>query len=73
MQWGPGAVARIDWGGGRALWLGHTWEVAAWKFAQLGSCHLGTFIGKLSLGKKPVKSTSTTATSVVLSVIYGMV
>ena len=30
-------------GGGQALRLGQTWNVAAWEFAQLGSCHLGKY------------------------------
>ena len=42
----PSAAARTDWG--RALRLGQTWEVAAWKIENLGSCHLGKFIGKIT-------------------------
>ena len=40
---GIGARApRLEQAEGRALRLRHTWEVAAWKIAHLGSCHLIT-------------------------------
>ena len=43
--------------GGWALRLGQTWEVAVWKIAQLGSCHLGNTPGKLQLGGNSYEST----------------
>ena len=46
-----GRVTRLEQTGGRVLRLGQTWEVVDWKIADLGSCHLGKYLGENSLGK----------------------
>jgi len=56
LQWGPSAAARLVWGralrqewaSGRALRLGQTWEVAAKRIAQLGSCYLRKYLWESS-------------------------
>ena len=49
LQWGAklcgydglrGRALRLEQAEGRALKLGQTWEVAVWKIAHLGSCHM---------------------------------
>jgi len=32
--------------------LGQTWEVAAWKIAHLGSCHIGKYPWEVAVCKK---------------------
>jgi len=39
-----GQAPQLEQAGGRALRLGQTWEVAAWKIAHLGSSHLGKIV-----------------------------
>ena len=41
-----------NWGGGRTLRLGHTWEVAAWEIAQFGSFHLGKYSWEVATWEK---------------------
>ena len=47
-----GRAPWLEQAGGRALRLGQTWEVAAWKIEHLGSCHLEKYPWKVATGEK---------------------
>ena len=47
-----GRAPRLDHAGGRALLLGHSWEVAAWVIAHLGSCHMGKYPWEVATWEK---------------------
>ena len=47
-----GRAPRLDHAGGRALLLGHSWEVAAWVIAHLGSCHMGKYPWEVAAWEK---------------------
>ena len=44
LEWANWRALRLDKARGRTLQLGLTWEVATWKIAHLGSCHLGKYL-----------------------------
>ena len=43
-----GRTLCVEQARGRVLRLGQTWKVTAWEIAQLGSCYLGKYPGKVA-------------------------